>query len=72
MNPLVVQTALILAGISVVVLFNERGFAGLSRRIDDLRSDMDHRFAAVDQRFAAIERVIEADLREMFKNPDAP
>lgn len=67
MNPNVL-TAAITAGATmltaiVALVLNARGFTLLDKRIDDLRSDTNHRIDDTNRR---LER-IESDLKEFFK-----
>ncbi|HXJ96112.1 MAG TPA: hypothetical protein VMT20_25005 [Terriglobia bacterium] len=41
---LVAQTGVIVAGCVVIILHNNARFSAIDKRIDDLRSEMNHRF----------------------------
>lgn len=60
------RTAVIVVPILVAIVgglfYGNRQFEQLGRRIDDLRGDMNARFAAVDGRFAEIH----AEMRDRF------
>ena len=59
------QTGLIVAGVVVVVIFNNSRFAALDKRFDDLRSEMNARFNAVDNRFEDLKDWIHSEVRRL-------
>lgn len=69
---LVAQTSVIVAGCVVIILHNNARFAAIDKRIDDLRSEMSHRFSEMNHRFDDLKDWIRSEVRRLEERIERP